>query len=425
MSNTTVSGGRKRLLIIPAVVAVIGLVLLLVSLFVLGSSVKLSGFTSGSTITSSDSGFSVYSTTQSARANAVCTTVTDGKTVTLNRPSADFSVEADGTKYWEVARSTDAMGGGSYTVNCQNAGDQIFAGPRADKIGGGGQTIGIIIGCVLLILGIIGAVVMFLRDRSRGSDKAVPAVAASATGYQQQGGFYGEGYGAPGSYGSSGFDQQPGQPYGGQPGAQPYGQQQPAAPYGQQPPYGGQPYGQPQQQPNGGQQPYGGQQQPQQQPYGGQQPYGQQPSGQPYGQQQPYGGQPYGQQQAQQPGAQPYGQQPSGRPQQQQYGGQPQAPQGGQLGSSWQAPDSADAPTQAVSADQVQAAAQQQPGAQQPQQQPGAQRPQDSADAPTQAFPGLGKGTRPGQGQDVHDQPTQATPAQPEQQDDDGQDGRH
>ncbi len=379
MSNSAGSGNKKAVLAVPAVVAVVGLVLLLVSLFALGSSVKLSGFTSGQTITASDSGFSVYSTSQDARANAVCTTVTDGKTVTLNRPTQDFSVDADGTKYWEVARSTDSMKGGQYQVNCQNAGDQIFAGPRADDIGGSLQTILIIVGCVLLILGIIAAVVMYLRGRSKGgSAPSATPQPAGAPGYQQ-GGYYGEGYGAPGSYGASSSypgSQTPayGQPQGG------------GAPYGGQPqqPYGGAPYGAPPQAPP--QQSYG-QQQPQQ-PYGGA-PYGappQAPPQQPYGQQptQGHGGQPYGQQQPQQPG--------------------------GHLGSSWSAPTTPpagpDAPTQAVSSDQVQDASRQPQTPEPPSQTPGV-----DADAPTQAID-LGRGAP----QDSHDQPTQATPAQPDPQ---------
>lgn len=431
MSKSTGSGSKKALLAIPAVVAVIGLVLLLVSLFALGSSVKLSGFNSGQTITS-DNGFSVYSTSQSARANAVCTTVTDGKTVTLNRPTKDFSVDADGTKYWEVARSTDAMKSGQYQVNCQNAGDQIFAGPRADNIGGSTQTILIIVGCILLILGIIGAVVMYLRGRSKGGSSASTATAttqpAGAPGYPQ-GGYYGEGYGAPGAYGSSSG-------YAGQGGGHTpaYGQPQQAG----QSPYGGQQqgYGQPGQQAGApyGPSSYGAQQSaPSGQPYGGQ-PYGQQQPQQPYGgpQQQPYGGQPpatqgHGQQQPQQSYGQQYSQQPYGAPQQ-----QPQQPpqSGGNLGSSWSAPatpqagepSSADAPTQAVSSDQVQAAMPPQPQ-QQPQQPAGPPQAGEgfNPDAPTQAID-LSQGA-PQQGQDPHDQPTQATPAQPDPQTDGQQRG--
>ena len=375
--SSSPGSGTKKLLAIPAVIAVIGLVLLIVGLFS-GTSIKLTAFGNGQSITTTgDSGFSVYSTSQSARASAVCTTVADGKTLTLNRPTKDFSVDASGTKYWEIARSTDAMKGGSYDVNCQNVDGTMFAGPRADKIGGGFQTIGIILGCILLVIGIVGALVLFLRGRSKTPSGEAAAPATVGAGAYGQQGYYGEGYGAPGSYGSSSGGQQaaaPQQPYG-QPGSTPaYGQNQ----YGTAQPYGQQPYG--------GQQGYG------QQSYGGQQP------GQP--QQQGYGQQPYA---GQQPG-QPYGQnQPP----------QSWPPSNPTAGSSWESAgqgstgtpppvqDSADAPTRAVSADQIRQAT-------------GADTStEDRADAPTQAISGLRAGGNTN-GEDLHDQPTRATPATPD-----------
>ncbi|TWP35204.1 hypothetical protein [Leekyejoonella antrihumi] len=353
MSNPSGSGDN-RLLALPAGVAVIGLVLLIIGLLS-GASIKLSAFGNGQSINPGSSGFSVYSTSQSARANTVCTTVSGGKTLTLNRPTKNFSIDASGTKYWEIARSTDAMTGSSYQVDCQNADGTTYAGPRADKLGGGFQTIAIILGCILLVIGIIGAVLLFLRGRSKSS--AAPGVGApvpaGAAAYGRLG-YYGEGYGTPGAYGSSsaGHQQTGGQQAGyGQQGATPtYGQQSQPSPYGGQPGYGQQGYGH---------QPYG-------QPYRGQQ------SGQPqpYGHNQPNGGQGYGQQvyqppnQPQQPGSQPYNE-PYGQP----YGGQ-------QPGNPPPvSPDRTEAPTQAVSADQVRQAT---------------------------------------QGEDVHDQPTRATPTTPD-----------
>jgi len=411
--SSSPGSGTKKLLAIPAVIAVIGLVLLIVGLFS-GTSIKLTAFGNGQSITTTgDSGFSVYSTSQSARASAVCTTVADGKTLTLNRPTKDFSVDASGTKYWEIARSTDAMKGGSYDVNCQNVDGTMFAGPRADKIGGGFQTIGIILGCILLVIGIVGALVLFLRGRSKTPSGEAAAPATVGAGAYGQQGYYGEGYGAPGSYGSSSGGQQaaaPQQPYG-QPGSTPaYGQNQ----YGTAQPYGQQPYGGQQ---GYGQQSYGGQQpgQPQQQGYG-QQPYGGQQPGQP--QQQGYGQQPYGSQQPGQPQQQGYGQQPYAGQQPGQPYGQNQPPQSWPpsnptAGSSWESAgqgstgtpppvqDSADAPTRAVSADQIRQAT-------------GADTStEDRADAPTQAISGLRAGGNTN-GEDLHDQPTRATPATPD-----------
>ncbi|GGB18017.1 hypothetical protein GCM10011492_04840 [Flexivirga endophytica] len=371
--------GNKKLLAVPAVVAVVGLVLLIIGLLS-GSTVKLTQFNSGSNLSMSG-GFSVYSPESADRTAAICSL--DGKT--LPRPTKDFSVSADGTKYYEIARSDSDKG----TVSCDHNAGKLYAGDRADKIGGGFHTIGIVLGGILLVLGIIGVIALFLLGKKKGatgSDSTGP----QGGGYGQPGGYQGaygqpqgqQGYGQQQAFGQpgqqSGYGQpqqgiHPNTPSHGQPatpqqgyqqqgyGQAGYGQQsqqgyqqggQPAAPYGQQPQQGQQsPYGQGQQAGQGAS-PYGQQgqgQSPYGQPSQSQPGQGQQPSA--YGQQ---GGQPaapYGQQ-PQQGQQSPYGQPQQGGGDQSIYGQQGRhaspygQPQPGQQ-------DFNDAPTQAVSSDEV------------------------------------------------------------------------
>ncbi|WP_181445498.1 hypothetical protein [Flexivirga caeni] len=427
---------NKKLVAGSAVVAVVGLILLIVGLLS-GSSFKPTAFSSGSTISMSG-GFSVYSKTAADRTATTCQV----GTTTMGRPTKDFSVTSSGTKYYEVARSSSSKG----AVTCNGASGQLYAGTRADKLGGGFHTTGLVLGAILLVIGIIGAL-LFLLLGKRGPK---PAAAGVPSGYGQQTG-YGQPQGQQQPYG------QQGQGYGAPP-AQGYGQQ-PAGQggYGQQPGYG-----QPQQQ-----QPYG------QQRYGQQQGYGQ-PQAPAYGQQGQQGPQTpsYGQPAAPVQGYQGgYGQQAPppqpgyGQPQNYGQSGQPAYGQPApSLPSSPQAPQQniSDAPTQAVSADQVNAQlGQSQPPAQQPSgghgpdsseaptqtvssddvnrlsygqastpayEQPGYQSSSpapssgggqstpsyggDRSDEPTEAISGLpfATGTTPGDG-DVHAQPTTAVPA--------------
>ena len=328
MSNS--SGNKNALLAVPAAAAVLGLILLLVSMLS-SPKVSLNGFANGNDVTSTDSGFSIYSTEQGDRGAARCSVVNNGQTTTFDQPSADFSVEADGKKYWEIARSPDGMAAARYQAQCESNQGQLFAGNRADKIGGGWRTPVLIVGLLLLLGGIIGTVLMFMRGKKAASNNQNSGYDNS--GYQYGQG-YSDGYGTPGSYGVSSGSHTPAQ------GNQNYGQQ--GQGYGQQPQQGG--YGQQ----GYGQQGYG--QQPQQGGYGQQgQGYGQQP------QQGGYGQQGYGQQHQQGGyGQQGYGQQP----QQGGYGQQPQQGGYGQSGqqSGQQGGDVSDAATQAVNRDDIRAA---------------------------------------------------------------------
>ncbi|WP_446664211.1 hypothetical protein [Flexivirga sp. B27] len=370
--------GNKKLLAVPAVVAVIGLVLLIIGLLS-GSSVKLTQFNSGSSL-SMDGGFSVYSPESGDRTAALCTL--DGKT--LPRPTKDFSVTADGTKYYEIARSDSSKG----TVSCSNNSGKLYAGDRADNIGGGFHTIGLVLGGILLVLGIIGVIVLFLLGKKQGGANGAAAQGGQAGG--QQGGY--QGYGQQQGYGQ-GYGQQQAQPATPHQGYQQqgYGQQQgQQSGYGQQQGYG-QPYGQQGQQ--GQQSPYGQQQ--------GQSPYGQPQSGpqspSPYGQ--PHSGpqsgpqqgqSPYGQQQGQSQGQSPYGQPQSGPQSPSPYGQQPAQQSGQQADNDRQSiygqPQSGqqgfnDAPTQAVQAQDVQQGSGNQSGAPS---QPDSTGGQDNSEAATQ-----------------------------------------
>ncbi|WP_205744623.1 hypothetical protein [Yimella sp. RIT 621] len=321
MSNS--SGNKNAMLAIPAAAALLGLILVLVSALA-SPKVSLNGFSNGQSVESS--AFSVYSTEQSDRGNAQCSVVANGNTTSFGQPSEDFSVEADGKKYWEIGRSPDGMAKASYETKCENAKGQLFAGNRADNIGGGWRTPVLILGLLLLLGGILGTVLMMMRRKKSRSTGSGYDNTYNQGGYQYGQG-YSDGYGTPGSYGVSAGSQTPAQ------GTQGYGQQ-----HNQQGGYGQQAYGQ----------------QPQQ---GG---YGQQPGQQGYGQQPQQGG--YGQQ----PGQQGYGQQAYGQQPQQGGYGQQHGQQGGY--GQQQGGDVSDAATQAVNRDDVRAAG--------------------GADAPTQAQPG-------------------------------------
>lgn len=152
------SSGSKRLVAVPAVVAVIGLVLLIIGLLS-GSGVQLSQFGNGSTV-SLDGGFSVYSKTAADRTATFCRV---GGT-TLGRPIRDFSVSADGTKYYEVARSTVSAG----TVTCTGNSGALYAGTRADRLADGFRTTGVVLGVILLVLGLVGAALLVLLGTKTG-----------------------------------------------------------------------------------------------------------------------------------------------------------------------------------------------------------------------------------------------------------------
>ena len=178
---------KKTLVAIPAVVAVVGLVLLIVGFASGGGGAKVSAFSTGARVTS-DAGFSIYSTDKSSRTATVCRAVSDGTTSTMGRPSSDFSVKSNGGTYWEVARSTDGMTKGDYTVNCAG-GNNLFAGTRADKIGGGVRAPGIVLGLILLIGGLLGVVLLSLMGRRK---TALGGPQGQYAGYQQ-GSSYGAG----------------------------------------------------------------------------------------------------------------------------------------------------------------------------------------------------------------------------------------
>ncbi|CAG7572763.1 hypothetical protein FB554_0904 [Barrientosiimonas humi] len=217
------SKSSKAPLGIGAALALIGLVLLVVGLMS-GGGVKLNPFQNGQSINAEDAGFSVFSTEQGARASSTCTAEQNGNATTLGRPASDFSVEADGSTYYEIARSTDGLGAGAYTVQCDGSSGNLFAGPRADNIGGGAmRMLGLILGPILLLAGL--ALIAFSLMRGK---KAQPATQG---GYDQNQGQYGyaggAGYGQ-GGYGQQGYDQGQGgygqQGYGQQAGQSGYGQ---------------------------------------------------------------------------------------------------------------------------------------------------------------------------------------------------------
>ena len=208
------SGSRTRFAI-PAALAALGLVLLVVG-GLLRSSVTLTQLAGGSRIHSSDAGFSIYSTEQADRERAVCTTQADGSTLTLLRPDADFSVEADGTKYWEIARTDDAVQAGDHDVTCREAGAQLFVGNRADTIGNDARLPLLVLGPLLLLAALVSAVLLALRTR-----RPAPQV-PDGYGYQP-------GHGGPGLYSVTptppgGYPMQPGPGgYGAPQGGQGYG----------------------------------------------------------------------------------------------------------------------------------------------------------------------------------------------------------
>ena len=230
------SKSSKAPLGIGAALALIGLVLLVVGLMS-GGGVKLAEFQNGQSINAEDAGFSVFSTEQGARASSTCTAEQNGNATTLGRPASDFSVEANGSTYYEIARSTDGLGAGAYTVQCDGSSGNLFAGPRADNIGGGAmRMLGLILGPILLLAGL--ALIAFSLMRGK---KAQPATQG---GYDQNQGQYGyaggAGYGQ-GGYGQQGYDQGQGgygqQGYGQQAGQSGYGQggyDQGQSGYGQQ-----------------------------------------------------------------------------------------------------------------------------------------------------------------------------------------------
>ncbi|YAL84359.1 hypothetical protein ACMYYO_06010 [Dermacoccaceae bacterium W4C1] len=206
-----------------ALLALVGLVLLIVGLFT-GGGVKLTQFSNGNQVTSKDDGFSVYSDNGDVRANAICYADKDGNRTTLDRPNSDFTVEADGNTYTEIARSPSSIGSGSYGVTCdQTNGASTFVGERADKTGK--SPLLWILGLVLLLAGLALLVFALLRGRKSSTAGATAGVAGgydqNQQGYSQQGG-YGydqnqQGYSQQGGYGydqnQQGYSQQGGYGY--------------------------------------------------------------------------------------------------------------------------------------------------------------------------------------------------------------------
>ncbi|MDF8264223.1 hypothetical protein, partial [Luteipulveratus flavus] len=184
MSSTS---SKTRLGIAGALV-LLGLILLIVGLLS-GGSVKLQGFNNGQQINAKDAGFSVFSPDQSARSAVTCQADQGGQKSTLDRPSNDFSISADGTKYWEIARSTDGMKSGTYTVTCSGKdGVQTFAGAKEGKAGGGAlRLLGLILGPILLLAGLALAAISLMRKKSATGDQQNAYNQQGA--YGQQGGY--------------------------------------------------------------------------------------------------------------------------------------------------------------------------------------------------------------------------------------------
>ncbi len=183
--------------LLAALSALLGLLLL--SLGLVGvlsvATPNMQGFNPGQSVAISEAGMSVYSRSD-ARSGAVCTADADSGQVVFERPVQEFAVDVAGTDFYEIARSPQDLGSGTYAVTCEGTSEAVYAGPAAPDTSASGVMgpAGIVSGLFLLVLAVLLAVAaLLLRRRSRPS--------ASVGSAQQPGGQQGwqgsSGYSSP------------------------------------------------------------------------------------------------------------------------------------------------------------------------------------------------------------------------------------
>lgn len=120
------------------------------------SGADMVGFHDGAQVEVPEAGMSVWSRSEQARTQVVCTA---GGT-TLLRPVEDFTTEVAGQTFHEVARTPDGFAAGTYPVTC-GAAEEMYAGPYAPStaatglLGGTGVTLGLVLLPLALVCGLL------------------------------------------------------------------------------------------------------------------------------------------------------------------------------------------------------------------------------------------------------------------------------
>lgn len=166
MTSRPTSSGARLLWPLAALLSLAGVVLL--ALGAVGTagraSADLVGVNNGDQVSVGTQGLSVWSRTPQTREEATCTL---GNTVLL-RPVEDFSTTVAGTPFYEVARTPDDQGAGTFALSCSTD-EAVYAGPFGPAtvatgiMGGTGLTLGL----VLLPLGLVLAILAWSAGRRR------------------------------------------------------------------------------------------------------------------------------------------------------------------------------------------------------------------------------------------------------------------
>ncbi|MGB5936497.1 MAG: hypothetical protein WBG76_11595 [Ornithinimicrobium sp.] len=150
---------------------------------------NMQGFNPGATVTVTDAGMSVYARSDNDRASTVCT-ADDGSATTLARPTSEFSVDVSGSDFYEVARTSEDLAAGSYTLTCQGTEQALYVGPAAPNTSAGGLMgpASLVGGIMLAFFVLVLIVIALVMGRSRASKQAV-APQGPAYPYQPSAGY--------------------------------------------------------------------------------------------------------------------------------------------------------------------------------------------------------------------------------------------
>lgn len=194
---------------------------------------NMQGFNAGATVTVSDSGASIYARSDAERTSTVCAASKDSTSTTLERPTDTFSVDVAQSEFFEVARTPEALGAGSYAMTCEGTTAALYVGPSAPStsasgfMGAGSLVTGVIFAVIALGLGILATIL----HNSHGTKKT----AGGSSGYAGAQPGYSSPYASPPPPASMAQQGYSSDPYGQQSQGDAYGQPQGQQNYGSSP----------------------------------------------------------------------------------------------------------------------------------------------------------------------------------------------
>ncbi|MGB3830047.1 MAG: hypothetical protein WA962_14860, partial [Ornithinimicrobium sp.] len=186
-AQPTTTRGTAARIASAAALAAAGAAIVLIVLGVVGvastATPNMQGFNPGATLTVSSSGASVYARSDSDRTQTVCRAADDGESITLERPTREFAVDVSGSDFFEVARTPQSLGPGSYELSCEGTTQSLYVGPAAPSTSASGLLgpVGLVAGVVVALLALALGVLALLLGRSRPSTAHAASSASPAS----------------------------------------------------------------------------------------------------------------------------------------------------------------------------------------------------------------------------------------------------